>query len=94
MFEDAAARALEALWSMRSPLNLLGSSLNMETRHWIDPSGGIGASSDSFYEYLIKAYVLLGEQAASLTLYFSALWGDREQKWGPMPVAGGILNTE
>lgn len=46
---------------MRSPLNLLGSSLDMEARHWLDPSGGIGASSDSFYEYLLKGYILLGQ---------------------------------
>lgn len=61
MFEDAAVRALERLWAMRSPLGLLGSSLDMAQATWKDASGGIGASSDSFFEYLLKAYVLLGE---------------------------------
>lgn len=60
VFEDAAARALEELWSMRSPTGLLGGTLDMEHRQWRDPSGGIGPSSDSFYEYLLKAYILLG----------------------------------
>ena len=61
VFEDAAVRALERLWAMRSPLNLLGSSLDMVQGQWKDASGGIGASSDSFYEYLLKAYILFGE---------------------------------
>ena len=60
VFEDAAIRALERLWVMRTPLNLLGSSLDMATGEWRDPNGGIGASSDSFYEYLLKAYILFG----------------------------------
>lgn len=64
VFEDAAARALEELWSMRSPANLFGSALDMEAHHWRDPSGGIGPSSDSFYEYLLKAYIYLGEHIA------------------------------
>lgn len=61
MFEDAAFRALEGLWAMRSPLNLFGSSLDMERAEWKDASGGVGASSDSFYEYLLKSYILLGD---------------------------------
>lgn len=60
MFEDAAARALEELWRMRSTVDLFGSALDMEAQQWKDASGGIGPSSDSFYEYLLKAYILLG----------------------------------
>ena len=52
---------------MRTPLNLLGSSLDMATGEWRDPNGGIGASSDSFYEYLLKAYVLFGTCIPSQT---------------------------
>ena len=36
----------------------------MLTMDWIDHNGGIGASSDSFYEYLLKAYILFGELMA------------------------------
>lgn len=53
---------------MRSPLNLLGSSLDMVKGQWKDASGGIGASSDSFYEYLLKAYILFGQAS----LFFTA----------------------
>ncbi|XP_055826499.1 alpha-mannosidase I MNS5 isoform X1 [Solanum dulcamara] len=59
-FETAALRALRKLWSMRSSLNLLGTTLDVATGDWIEFSSGIGAGVDSFYEYLMKAYVLFG----------------------------------
>ncbi|CAM8885692.1 unnamed protein product [Rhodiola kirilowii] len=59
-YESAALRALRRLWSMRSSLNLLGTTLDVETGEWIEFSSGIGAGVDSFYEYLIKAHILFG----------------------------------
>ncbi|KAK3035802.1 hypothetical protein RJ639_034618 [Escallonia herrerae] len=59
-FESAALRALRKLWSMRSSLNLLGTTLDVTTGEWIEHSSGIGAGVDSFYEYLIKAHILFG----------------------------------
>ncbi|XP_075503394.1 alpha-mannosidase I MNS5 [Primulina tabacum] len=59
-FESAALRALRKLWSMRSSLNLLGTTLDVETGEWIEYSSGIGAGVDSFYEYLLKAHILFG----------------------------------
>ncbi|KAJ4756888.1 hypothetical protein LUZ62_091293 [Rhynchospora pubera] len=59
-FEGAALRALRKLWNMRSSLDLLGTTLNVLTGEWIEYSSGIGAGVDSFYEYLLKAYILFG----------------------------------
>ncbi|KAK4744332.1 hypothetical protein SAY87_010644 [Trapa incisa] len=61
-FESAALGALRKLWSMRSSLNLLGTTLNVETGEWIEYSSGIGAGVDSFYEYLVKAHILFGKE--------------------------------
>ncbi len=33
---------------------------------WLDNNGGIGASADSFYEYLLKAYILFGRPSHGL----------------------------
>lgn len=60
-FELAARASLRRLWSMRTPLGLFGTALDMRRAAWLDHNGGIGASADSFYEYLIKAYILFGE---------------------------------
>ena len=60
-YEVAATKALARLWSMRSPLSLVGTSIDMYHVHWNDRVGGTGAGADSFYEYLLKAYVLFGK---------------------------------
>lgn len=59
-YDNAARRALRKLWSIRSSLNLLGTTLDVITGEWIEYSSGIGAGVDSFYEYLLKAYILFG----------------------------------
>ncbi|KAH7528514.1 hypothetical protein FEM48_Zijuj05G0080200 [Ziziphus jujuba var. spinosa] len=61
-YESAALRALRKLWSMRSSLNLLGTTLDVLTGEWIEYSSGIGAGVDSFYEYLFKAHILFGRE--------------------------------
>ena len=59
-FEHYATRSLRRLWAMRTPLGLFGTSLDMAAAAWLEPNGGIGASQDSFFEYMLKAYVLFG----------------------------------
>lgn len=44
-YEAAALRALRKLWSMRSSLNLLGTTLDVVTGEWIEYSSGIGAGT-------------------------------------------------
>eukprot|EP00850_Spirogloea_muscicola_P001621 SM000006S19386 [mRNA] locus=s6:421678:426268:- [translate_table: standard] len=61
IFETVALRALRRLWGMRSSLNLVGTTLNVETGEWIEQSSGIGAGVDSLFEYLLKAHILFGE---------------------------------
>ena len=59
-YEEVARGALAALWAMRTELGLLGYSLDVASGRWLDANGGIGASGDSCYEYLLKAYILFG----------------------------------
>ncbi|KAL1922501.1 uncharacterized protein VTP21DRAFT_10040 [Calcarisporiella thermophila] len=60
-FELAAKRALYALWNRRSDLGLLGNVIDLQTGQWIHTASSTGAGIDSFYEYLLKAYILFGE---------------------------------
>lgn len=53
--------ALAQLWSMRSPLDLVGTSIHVPQAQWNNRLGGTGAGADSFYEYLLKAYLLFGK---------------------------------
>ena len=61
-FESCAKTALRTLWGMRTPLGLFGTALDMRQSMWLDNNGGIGASADSFFEYLLKAYIIFGKR--------------------------------
>ncbi|KAG0013073.1 alpha mannosidase-like protein [Entomortierella chlamydospora] len=59
-YEQAARRAVFELWNRRSKIGLMGNTINITSGDWMSVMTGIGAGTDSFYEYLIKSYVLLG----------------------------------
>ncbi|KAI9345314.1 glycoside hydrolase, partial [Obelidium mucronatum] len=61
IFEKKAKKALTYLWDRRSPLNLLGNTIEIDSGVWLQKLSGIGAGADSFYEYLLKSYILFGD---------------------------------
>uniref|UniRef100_A0A8C6T1I3 alpha-1,2-Mannosidase n=1 Tax=Neogobius melanostomus TaxID=47308 RepID=A0A8C6T1I3_9GOBI len=62
-FEWVARRAVRALWKLRSnETGLLGNVVNIQTGQWVSKQSGLGAGMDSFYEYLLKSYILFGEK--------------------------------
>jgi len=61
-FYDKAKRALVAVYDRRSPIGLVGSSINVETGRWIDSTSHISGGIDSYYEYLLKCWKLFGDQ--------------------------------
>ncbi|PKI56439.1 hypothetical protein CRG98_023177 [Punica granatum] len=62
IFEQVTKNAVHGLWARRSRLNLVGAHINVFTGEWTQKDAGIGTSIDSFYEYLLKAYLLFGEE--------------------------------
>ena len=63
VFEERASRAMDVLWAARHrQSNLVGNVLNVNTGDWVRRDSGVGAGIDSYYEYVAKAYVLLGEE--------------------------------
>ncbi|PFX25112.1 ER degradation-enhancing alpha-mannosidase-like protein 1 [Stylophora pistillata] len=62
VFETFSRKAVEALWKRRSvETGLLGNPINVETGEWTGKMSGLGAGLDSFYEYLLKGYIMFGE---------------------------------
>ncbi|XP_054639598.1 ER degradation-enhancing alpha-mannosidase-like protein 1 [Dunckerocampus dactyliophorus] len=62
-FELVARRAVRSLWKLRSnQTGLLGNIVNIQTGQWVGQQSGLGAGMDSFYEYLLKSYILFGEK--------------------------------
>ena len=41
---------------------LLGNTLNVDNLQWVRFDASIGAGADSFYEYMLKSYLLFGDE--------------------------------
>lgn len=62
VFEVKAHAAMDALWKIRHRgSDLMGTVMNVHSGDWIRRDSGVGAGIDSYYEYLLKSYVLLGD---------------------------------
>lgn len=62
VFYDKAKRALVETYKRRSPIGLIGTRINVETGKWTNTDSHISAEIDSYYEYLLKCWVLFGDQ--------------------------------
>ncbi|CAL5413428.1 unnamed protein product [Camellia sinensis] len=62
VYEQVTKNAVRGLWARRSKINLVGAHIDVFTGEWTQKDAGIGTSIDSFYEYLLKAYLLFGDE--------------------------------
>ena len=62
VFYDKAKRALVETYKRRSPIGLVGTWINVETGEWTDKDSHISGAIDSYYEYLLKCWLLFGDE--------------------------------
>jgi mannosidase alpha-like ER degradation enhancer 2 len=62
VFYDAAKRALVETYRRRSAVGLVGSRLNVETGEWVGKTSHISGGIDSYYEYLLKCWLLFRDE--------------------------------
>jgi mannosidase alpha-like ER degradation enhancer 2 len=62
IFYEKAKRALVETFNRRSPLGLVGQSINVETGAWTNTDSHISGGIDSYYEYLWKCWLLFGDK--------------------------------
>src|SRR5687768_12961153 len=62
IFYDKAKRALVETYKRRSPIGLVGTWINVETGQWTDTGSHISGAIDSYYEYLLKCWLLFDDQ--------------------------------
>ena len=62
IYYDKAKGAVVAIYDRRSAIGLIGSEINVRTGAWTGATSNIGGGSDSYYEYLLKAWKLFGDQ--------------------------------
>jgi len=59
---DKTKQALVELYKRRSSIGLVGSAINVRTGEWTDRESHIGGGIDSYYEYLLKGWLLFGDK--------------------------------
>jgi mannosidase alpha-like ER degradation enhancer 2 len=62
VFYEKTKRALVETFKRRSPLGLVGESINVETGAWTNTDSHISGGIDSYYEYLWKCWLLFGDK--------------------------------
>jgi len=61
VYYEKTKNALVQLYNRRSRIGLVGTWINVETGEWTNASSHIGGAIDSYYEYLLKAWLLFGD---------------------------------
>lgn len=62
VYYDKAKRALVETYNRRSAIGLVGTNINVETGKWTNTDSHVSAEIDSYYEYLLKCWLLFGDQ--------------------------------
>ncbi len=62
VYYDRAKNALVQLFDRRSRIGLVGETINVDTGEWTSKASHIGGGIDSYYEYLLKAWLLFGDE--------------------------------
>ncbi|GMS91606.1 hypothetical protein PENTCL1PPCAC_13781, partial [Pristionchus entomophagus] len=63
IYASLARRINRILWKMRNEqTGLLGNVVDIQSGSWTGYVSGLGAGLDSFYEYLLKAFIMFGEE--------------------------------
>ena len=62
IYYDKAKRAVVELFKRRSKIGLVGEWINVETGEWTNTDSHISGAIDSYYEYLLKCWLLFGDR--------------------------------
>lgn len=62
IYYDKAKRALVETYNRRSKIGLVGEWINVETGEWTNTDSHISGAIDSYYEYLLKCWLLFGDR--------------------------------
>lgn len=60
-YYQAAKKATLAVYSRKSEIGLIGDVIDVETGEWVSTQSHICAGVDSYYEYLLKSYLMFGD---------------------------------
>jgi predicted alpha-1,2-mannosidase len=87
IYYDTAKRAVTAVFARRSPIGLVGTQVDVETGEWKNTDSHVSGMIDSYYEYLLKSWLLFGDPD------FKAMWDTSiaaVNRWLPDSGATGL----
>jgi mannosidase alpha-like ER degradation enhancer 2 len=62
IYYQKAKRALEEVFKRRSAIGLVGTFINVNTGEWTNTDSHISGAIDSYYEYLLKGWLMFGDK--------------------------------
>ena len=62
VYYEKAKKALVAVYERRSKIGLVGTAIDVRTGEWTERESHISGRIDSYYEYLLKAWKLFGDE--------------------------------
>lgn len=72
VFYKSAKKAMMALYNRRSEIDLVGTTIDVETGEWQNKEAHISGMIDSYYEYALKSWLLFGDED------FQKIWKTHE----------------
>ncbi|MEX2115378.1 MAG: glycoside hydrolase family 47 protein [Bacteroidota bacterium] len=61
VYYNTAKKAVIEVYKRRSDIGLVGTWMDANTGEWLDPDSHLSACIDSYYEYMIKCWLLFGD---------------------------------
>ena len=72
VYESYARRATFSIWQLRHNMTgLFSNDMNVDTGIWASKLAGLGAGMDSYFEYLLKSYIMF-EEKSDLEMFLEA----------------------
>jgi len=62
VYYEKSKKAITELYKRRSKIDLMGTTINVDTGEWINRESHISGMIDSYYEYLVKGWLLFGDE--------------------------------
>jgi len=62
IYYQKAKKALEEVYKRRSKIDLVGTFINVNTGEWTNSDSHISGAIDSYYEYLLKGWLMFGDK--------------------------------
>ena len=62
VYYEKVKQAVRFMFSKRSEIDLVGTSINVETGKWENNESHISGMIDSYYEYLLKGWLMFGDE--------------------------------